>query len=120
MLTLGTYVKEGVEICIAYTNVLRPRGGNTCGRVINSGAGACVALPLESSSLRRWWTGRRTSYDELSETVRCATAGFRGCNVPDGSSGAEIEEGVSAMYRYSICNKNNGFDATMTTRNESL
>ena len=48
LLTLGTDVKEEVELFIAYRDVLRPRGGErkNFGRGITSGAGACAALPL--------------------------------------------------------------------------
>ena len=59
-------------------------------------------------------------YDILSETVHCATTGCRGCNVPEGSSGTKIEEGLSPMYHCSICDRNDGLDATLTTRNGLL
>ena len=64
--------------------------------------------------------GEVDKLDELSKRVRCATAGCRGYNVPDGSSSAEIEEGVLPMYRCSVCDRSDGFAATMTTRSGSL
>ena len=59
-------------------------------------------------------------YNKLNERVRCATAKCCGYKIPYGLSGSGIEKGLSPMYRYSLCNSNNGFNATMTTSRGSL
>ena len=61
-----------------------------------------------------------STYNELSNRVRGATNGCHGYNVLDGSSGAETEDKVSSMYHCGVCDRNDGFDVIMITRNGSL
>jgi len=50
--------------------------------------GKVIAVPVTDKELDKF----ASTYDKLSERVYYAIARCRGYNVPDGSSGAEIEE----------------------------
>jgi len=115
-----------MELCIAYRDLLWSKGRRReeswegynlwCGYMRCTATGILIAAPVVDGEVEKI----AFTYADLSETVYCATAVCRGYSVPDVSSGAEIKDGVSLMYCYSICDRNNGFDAKMKTRNGLL
>ena len=119
-------VKEGVELCIAYTDALRPRGRMMkhlwegyhfwCKFVRSTGTRKVITATVVDGEVDKL----ALTYAEISERVHCVTAACCGYNVPDGSSSAEIEKRVFPMYCCSVCDRNNGLEATITACNGSL